>query len=131
MNKLYTFIKLYIPFITAIIVAIHGILFNLGYNTFVFYIAQSFIGNSILYLLYVLLHSKRMCKWYKMSICSLMLIHIVNILKKIGLIENDDVFKMTIILCTVTIILWLIFRVTYKTTKAIHSACTRLEEEQK
>lgn len=76
----YKLLKLYTPFLCALTAIIHGVfyLFDTGY-----YFRMAFgdiTGHSILLLLFVLYHSKRMCKWYKRSIYMLMMVHVVNVL---------------------------------------------------
>ena len=92
-------------------------------------IAQELTGNSILLLLYVLVHSKRMCKWYKLSIYSLLAIHVLNFAYHIKLIDVPVLLKLGICVNITSILFWLMFRITYKTAKVIHSACKHSEIE--
>lgn len=123
------FIKLYTPFICAIISTIHGVLLVNKVQTSFYFIAQELTGNSILLLLYVLVHSKRMCKWYKLSIYSLLAIHVLNFAYHIKLIDVPVLLKLGICVNITSILFWLMFRITYKTAKVIHSACEHSEIE--
>lgn len=125
------FIKLYTPFICSIVAAIHGVLFLLEKgNSNILLFFGDITGNSILLLYFVLIHSKRMCKWYKMSIYLLMVVHFLNLLYyAIGEIPAWIVLYCGLILNIASVMCWLIFRVTYKTSKVIHSACKHSEIE--
>ena len=123
------FIKLYIPFITAVLVAIHGIAVVEEWDTKFFSIFQNIIGSSVLYYYYVLIHSKRMCVWYKLSIKSLMLISILNICTKLGLLNKTEMPKLIIILSVCSAILWVLFYKTYKCTKKVNQICKDLDTE--
>lgn len=123
------FIKLDTPFICAIISTIHGVLLVNKVQTSFYFIAQELTGNSILLLLYVLVHSKRMCKWYKLSIYSLLAIHVLNFAYHIKLIDVPVLLKLGICVNITSILFWLMFRITYKTAKVIHSACKHSEIE--
>lgn len=123
------FVKLYTPFICSLISAIHGVLLLLKVNTSFYWIASSLTGHSILLVLFMIIHSKRMCKWYKMTLYSMLSIHVLNLLTRLKIIERCDNIKISIVISVFAIITWLIFRVTYKTAKVIHSACKHSEIE--
>lgn len=123
------FIKLYTPFICAIISTIHGVLLVNKVQTSFYFIAQELTGNSILLLLYVLVHSKRMCKWYKLSIYSLLAIHVLNLAYYIKLIDVPILLKLGICINITSILFWLVFRITYRVSKIICSENTHLREE--
>ena len=73
-------VKLYTPFICAIMSAIHGVLFILDVDTLYYKISGELSGQSILLLIFVQIHSKRMCKWYKLSIYFLYFVHLINLM---------------------------------------------------
>lgn len=124
------FIKLYTPFICAIIACIHGVLFLLKYQNIMLNIFNDLSGHSILLLWFIWIHNKRMCKWYKLSIMMLFIIHIMNIVYYItGVIPVWIIIYGGLILNIDSVMFWLIFRITYKTSKVIHSACKHSEIE--
>lgn len=123
------FIKLYTPFICSVISAIHGVLLFFKVDTSFYWIASSLTGHSIFLVLFMIIHSKKMCKWYKMSLYLMLSINILNLITRLGIIERCDNIKISIVISVFAIITWLIFRVTYNTTKIIHSACKHSETE--
>lgn len=124
------FIKLYTPFICAIIACIHGVLFLLKYQNITLNILNDLSGHSILLLWFIWIHSKRMCKWYKLSIMMLFIIHIMNVVYYItGVIPVWIIIYGGLILNIASVMFWLIFRITYKATKVIHLACKHSETE--
>lgn len=127
MNKL---IKLYTPFICSISSTIHGVLYINKVDTVFYWLASNLTGHSLLVLAFILIHSKRMCKWYKLSIYCLMFVHVVNILTRFELISRPDSIKMSILINLAALLFWLIFRVTYKTTNIILREC-KYEEERR
>lgn len=127
---IYKFVKLYTPFICAVISVIHGVLILNNVNSSVLRCIGDFTGHSMLVLLFIWIHSKRMCKWYKLSIIMLFLIHVMNITYYItGIIPIWIILYGGLILNIASVMCWLIFRVTYKTSKAIRSACKHSEIE--
>ena len=64
-----------------------------------------------------------------MTLYSMLSIHVLNLLTRLKIIERCDNIKISIVISVFAIITWLIFRVTYKTAKVIHSACKHSETE--
>lgn len=125
------FVKLYTPFICAVVSIAHISLYLYGYNGSFYGIFNNLTGHSILMMIFILYHSRRMCKRYKLSCWLLLFIHINNIIYHLGF-EKYDISVLIILLLSIgSLLSWLIFRVTYKTTKVIRSACKRLEELEK
>lgn len=128
-SNLYKFIKLYTPFILAFTAFIHGVLLLLKVKTVLYYLFNCVTGNSLLLMLFVLVHSKRMCKWYKLSIYLLMMIHINNALTYIGVLSRTNCLYVTLFITAGAMIFWLMFITTKNITKTIHSACKHSKEE--
>lgn len=118
-------VKLYTPFICAIMAIIHGVLYLCKYSGCFYWIASNFTGHSILLIMYVMVHSKRMCKWYKITLWMLMLVHVSNTLFYTDIIPRRSIIYVTLILNMLALMFWLIFMATRRITKAIHSACKR------
>lgn len=129
-NLLERFAIMYIPFLSSIFYVVHTILMKNGVTDTLFYgyNANTF-GHSIMWLTLVLLKSKRMCKWYKLSIIFSMCTNVLNILYYHKIIPKICLIDIAFSFVIASIISWLIFRLTYKTTKVIHSECKRLKQE--
>lgn len=124
------FIKLYTPFIFAVIALIHGVLFLTGNNCKEFISINEFSGHSIIALWYIWIHSKRMCKWYKRSLIMLFSIHFLNIIYYLtGIIPIWIILYGGVILNIISMICWIVFITTPNITKIIHSACKHSEKE--
>lgn len=123
------FIKLYTPFICAIISTIHGVLLINKVHTSFYFIAQELTGNSILLLLFVLVHSKRMCKCYKLSIYSILFIHVLNFAFYIDIIEKPTLLKLGICFNVTSILFWLISIKIHRTVSKIIRFCKHSETE--
>lgn len=122
-------IKLYTPFICATISAIHGVLFLLGGLDNKFFLSLGNIsGYSLIALCFIWIHSKRMCKWYKLSIKFLFAVSILNILYYIvGKIPVIFIMYAGVVLNIISVMCWLIFITTRNMSKAIRSACIHSE----
>lgn len=74
-------IRIYTPFICAVVALIHGVLFSLmKYEGVIINIMGEYTGHSVLLIAYVWSTSKHMCKWYHLTNMLLMLIHVNNLL---------------------------------------------------
>ena len=114
-------IRIYTPFICALTAIIHGVLFLLEYRGLLYNTLNEFTGHSILLIAYILSASRRMCKWYKITNCILLSIHVINILYIHNYIEIDQ-FHLFIILWVMNIIAlitFLIYRVSVGITKLL------------
>lgn len=125
-------IKLYTPFICSAIAAIHGVLFLLGkdYNV-AFRLLGDINGHSLLLLYFVLIHSKRMCKWYKRSIYMLIYVHIINIVYY--LIDEIPIWTVLyggLVLNIASMMCWLIFITLRTISKTVCSTHKDLEEQE-
>lgn len=112
-------IRIYTPFICAIIAIIHGVLSLLEYQGSLYYILNEFTGHSIFVLLYFIATSKRMCKWYKITIYLLLSIHILNLIYLFGFIDYYRVLYIGIVINILAFISFLVYRVTVGITKIL------------
>lgn len=133
-NKLYGYLErlaiMYVPFISSLMYCIHTYMMKEGIKGSMFYKYNSdFSGHSLFWLFVVYARSKRMCKWYRMSIKLAALSHLLNIMYYEGILGADMFLDCTLAIFIASVLCWLIFRITYKTTKSIRSACKRLETE--
>lgn len=121
---------MYVPFISSILYCINIYLFKNGCvePMFIRYNAN-LSGHSIFWLQVVLSRSKNMCKWYKGAIILSMITHIVNIMYYHGYVDFSMYICISFSVSIASVLSWLIFRVTYKATKVIHSACKHSEIE--
>lgn len=123
---------MYVPFISSLSYCISIYLFINGLSTELYSrYNNNFCGHSIFWLQVVLSRSKNMCVWYKSSIIASMVSHVFNLIHYHGFIKYSLFLNGTLAAAIVSILCWLIFKITYKTTKVVHSACTRLEELEK
>lgn len=119
------FIIMYTPFISSVLYSINIFLFKeeMAENSDLYFYNGEISGHSLIWLQLALTRSKSMCKWYKGAILLSMFCHVINIMYYNGLVEFSYFTSLTFSIAIISIIFWLIFRITYKTTKAIHSAC--------
>lgn len=110
-------IRIYTPFICAVVAIIHGVLSLSKYNGILYYILSEFTGHSILILMYFIATSRRMCVWYKRTIYLLLSIHILNLVYLFGLIEYYKLIYCAIVINILALISFLIYRVTVGITK--------------
>lgn len=123
---------MYVPFISSIIYCISVYLFIIHQNNSLYSrYNNNLAGHSIFWLQIILSRSKNMCIWYKGAIVLSMFTHVLNILYYHLSFDRHLYIAASLAIAILSIISWLIFRVTYKTTKVVHSACTRLEELEK
>lgn len=125
------FVIMYTPFISSILYSINIFLFKeeMAEDSDLYFYNGEISGHSLIWLQLALTRSKSMCKWYKGAILLSMLCHIINIMYYNGLVEFSYFISLSFSLAIISIISWLIFRTTYKATKAIHSACKYSEIE--
>lgn len=124
------FIIMYLPFVSSLFYVIHTLMLMDKVESSLFYGYNSnLFGHSIFWLYLILVRSKNMCKWYKLSIMSSMLMNVLNVLYYHNIIGWLSFLDLLLVLSIISILSWLIFRITYKTSKAIHSACKHSEIE--
>lgn len=125
-SKIERFLFLYIPFISSIFYGIDIILFMNGIKDGWFiYFNTEYCGSSIFWIIAFAYRCKSMCKWYKSSLWSCICTHIINQIFYMGWLSESVFLAMLTASVSCTLILWLFFRVTYKGTKAVRSACKR------
>ena len=112
-------IRIYTPFICAIIAIIHGVLSLTGYEGSLYYILSEFTGHSIFVLLYFIATSRRMCKWYKITVYLLLSIHILNLLYLFDFIGYYKVIYAGIVINILAFFSFIVYRVTVGITKII------------
>lgn len=123
---------MYLPFLTSIFYIISIYLYKTGESAGMFnrYNANLY-GHSIFWIQVVLSRSKNMCKWYKGALLVLIFTHIINLMYYHGYMEKATFMAISLCASILSIILWLIFRVTYKTSKIIQRECKREEERRR
>lgn len=110
-------VRIYTPFICALIAIIHGVLVLNGYNGILYRILSEFTGHSILLILYVISTSKQMCKWYKAANCTLLSIHIINLFYYFGFIDRCSLIYVALVMNIFALLSFLIYRVSVGITK--------------
>lgn len=124
------FIIMYIPFISSLLYCINVYMFyTKDFNDMFIRYNANLSEHSIFWLQAYLSRSKNMCKWYKGSIILSMATHILNLMFYHGAVEISIYMAISVSIAIISILCWLIFRITYKTTKSIRSACRRLDKE--
>lgn len=112
-------IRIYTPFICAIIAIIHGVLYFTDCDGVIFSIFGEIAGHSILAILYIIATSKRMCKWYKITNYLLLSIHFVNLLYIAGFVGFYLLLYAGLTINILALITFLIYRVTVGITKIL------------
>lgn len=112
-------IRIYTPFVCALSSIIHGVLFLVKYDGFLYWFLGNLTGHSIFLLSYILATSKRMCIWYKRTVYLLLCINIVNILYHVKLISGLELIYIGLVINIVALITFLIYRVTVGITKIL------------
>lgn len=128
-NMFNKFIKQYTPFICAIVSIVHIFLYIDGYRGSLYGVLNNLTGHSVIVILFILYHSRRMCKWYKLSCWMLILIHVSNILYHIGFVKYDDSIFITLLLSIVSLMFSVIFIATKRISNSISRACKHSETE--
>ena len=112
-------IRIYTPFICAIFAIIHGVLFLSGYEGIIYRILNNLTGHSIFLILYIIASSRKMCIWYKITNYLLLSINIFNLMYYIGIMPYGLIIYIGIIINTLAVICFLIYRVTRGITKVL------------
>lgn len=112
-------VRIYTPFICAIIAIIHGVLYLAGYKGAIYSILNDLTGHSILLILFILSASKSMCIWYKITNYLLLFIHLINISYALGYVQYDFVLYLGLVINIIAVICFLIYRVTAVITKIL------------
>ena len=112
-------IRIYTPFICAISALIHGVLSLCGYEGYAYYVLSDITGHSLLLLSYVFATSKRMCKWYKITCLSLVLIHVLNLSHVAFGIDYYTILYAGLVINIFAIIAFLVYRLKAGITKIL------------
>lgn len=113
-------IRIYTPFICALVAIIHGVFYLSEYSSRLCYIMNEFTGHSILILLYILATSSRMCVWYKITVYLLLTIHFLNLFYLFGMVEYYKIVYAGLVINILAFISFLVYRVTVGITKVLH-----------
>lgn len=117
------FMIMYVPFISSLLYCISVFMFKNKIDSEFYFYNSEMSGHSLFWLQIILSRSKNMCKWYRGSIILSMITHVLNIMYYHGYVEITLFIGISFSIGIASILSWLIFRVTYKTTKIIRSAC--------
>ena len=112
-------IRIYTPFICALMAIVNGVLFILDYSGIIYRLLSEFTGHSFLLIMYILATSKRMCVWYKATTWLLLLIHIPNTLYYYHILQSTEVIYIGIVINILALITFLIYRVSVGITKIL------------
>lgn len=118
-DALFLLIRIYTPFICALIAAIQGILIVCGYRGIFYILTSEITGHSILLMAYIIATSKRMCIWYKLTTYMLFIIHIPNILYGLNILEYNLALCISISITSLALLSFLIYRLSVGITKVL------------
>lgn len=111
---------MYTPFISSFLYCVHTKMLKSGTQESIYYYYNADIcGHSLLWLWLVYIRSKKMCKWYKLSIITSGLSHFSNFLYYMGLFDYDMFLDVILSMFILSMLFWLIFMVTYNTAKKV------------
>ncbi len=117
-------VVMFTPFVSSFLYVIHTFMLKEGVSESIFYGYNSnTFGHSIFWLYLVLIRSKSMCKWYKLSIKLSMAMNFMNILYYHKLISWIGLLDIALSFSIASIICWLIFISAKKVSKSINQAC--------
>ena len=128
-----TIIRFLTPFIVSVSDIICGVMFYLRIEEGIdisYSIRNTFshcTGSSILLILYILATLVHMCKYYKSCCLCLLFFHVLSILYIYTDITTLQYVYATWIFSVISLILWTISVLGYKTFKTIHQACKHSE----
>lgn len=130
-----TIIKMLTPFIISFVNVLNGVLWLLTYKyEYVFNeninpFCSHLSGSSLLVVLYIIVHSTHMCKYYNASCYSLLLFHMLTIAYIFTKMDLSCYIYATLIVSLSSLILWTVSVLGRKTYKTIHQACIREQTE--
>lgn len=124
-------IRIYTPFVCALVALAHGVLSLTGYEGLAYYVFSELAGHSILLLVYMLATSSpKINIWYKRSIYLLMSIHALNLLFIAGYAPYYAVIYAGIVLNIASIVAFLVYRAYVGFTNVLRLYGTRSEERE-
>lgn len=112
-------IRVYTPFIFAIIALIHGVLYFTDYEGILYHVFSDVSGHSVFAILYIMATSKRMCKWYKLTNIFLLFGHVINLLYVFDIIHFYTVLYLGMVINMLAFITFIIFLTTRNIIKVI------------
>lgn len=124
-----TIIKMLTPFIIAFVDVISGVIMflrlRLDYNIDLSYrdLISHTTGSSILLMLYVIVNSTHMCKYYKSACYMILALHIYTIIYVYTDITTITYTYTVIVFSLLSLVCWTISVLGHKTYKTIHQAC--------
>jgi hypothetical protein len=113
------FIRIYTPFICAIVAIIHGIMFLQGKDSEFVCLLGDLTGHSIIVIVYIIATSKRMCRWYKYTCWLLLITHVINISYVIFDIDYYRILNAGIVTNFISVLTFLIYRIKVGITKIL------------
>lgn len=114
MNKFHRFIRIYTPFIITTFTFANAIVLLVSDETIMQYVFAALSGNSTLVTIYMYCMSLRMCIWYKINLLCLLLTQLLGLLYNLFDIKDAVYIWAIILLCSLGIICFLIFRRFYE-----------------
>lgn len=130
-----TTIKMLTPFIISSVDVVNGVLLYLqsycGYNysNRLYSLLSHISGSSILLIAYVIVNSTHMCKYYKSSCWSLLMMHVFTIIYLYTDIKLLWYIYTTWTICALSLVLWTASILGKKTYNTIHQSCIRSKTE--
>lgn len=113
-------LRIYIPFILAIALLIYALLYiSKSENTFIYQTINNIAGHSYLAILYMITTSRRMCRWYKITLWLLFASHIPVTIMHMGLCTVSHIMYITLCLSLLAIIAFIIYRLSVGITKIL------------
>lgn len=112
-------IRIYTPFICAIMAIIHGVLYLMEYRGVAYSVLSEISGNSLIVLFYILATCRRMCKWYKRTVYLLLGIHVLNLLYLFGCMDYYTLLYAGLVVNILAVICFLIYRITAGVSKLL------------
>lgn len=108
-------IRIYTPFICTLMALVNGVLFKRGVEVLPeIYALSTIAGYSIVTVLFMFAASLKMCIWYKLNLFFLLLIQICGLLYNYLGIPNSLYIWATILLASLGVICFLIFKIFYR-----------------
>lgn len=112
-------IRIYTPFIFALAAIIHGVLYLAEYQGVVYRFLGEFAGHSFFALFYILATSKRMCRWFRITLWLLLSIHVLNLCYIFGWVGSYTLIYTGLVINILALLCFLVFRVTRGVTKIL------------
>ena len=114
-------LRVYTPFMMAIVLVIYGILSMIGYEGKIYDYFAEFYGHSFFAIADKLASSQAMCKWYKATLWILFAQHIPNTMNIFNdsLVPAADLASYAIVLGTAAFVCFVIYLSTKRIVKVI------------